>query len=142
MHFDLPIDATHGSRKGVPAIVSKSFTTSNQLYAMPEPAQVAATYLDTRHRGIQGKRIPMIKTLAVLLLSTAAFAAPAGAAPMTIEAINQAQWTPTQESGPSAALVKAQVLLDRAGFSPRRDRRQPGREFLQCADGVPAVIGA
>jgi hypothetical protein len=37
--------------------------------------------------------------------------------PLTAQAIEQAQFAPGQKAGP-ALIVKAEVLLDRAGFSP------------------------
>jgi lipoprotein-anchoring transpeptidase ErfK/SrfK len=53
---------------------------------------------------------------AVLLILLAA--AVPGAAPLTPETINEDDSAPVTESSPPAALVRVQVLLDRAGISP------------------------
>ena len=54
------------------------------------------------------------------LIIIALVASPArGAKPLTPESINEAQWSPRENPGRLKPVVlKAQVLLDRAGFSP------------------------
>jgi len=53
-------------------------------------------------------------------LTTLVFASTGWSAPLSMQQVNQAQWKPRKSSGGTAdpALVKAQVLLDRAFFSP------------------------
>jgi hypothetical protein len=57
----------------------------------------------------------MAPLLAFLLLLV-----PAAAAPLDMQAINDAQWTqkPSGKSRIAPIMIKAQVLLDRARFSP------------------------
>lgn len=44
--------------------------------------------------------------------------APPNHVPLTLESVNEAIWRASMTSGVSAAALKAQILLDRAGFSP------------------------
>jgi lipoprotein-anchoring transpeptidase ErfK/SrfK len=48
------------------------------------------------------------------------------------EAINLAQWSTGESKGPSAAVLKAQVLLDRAGFSPGVIDARGGENFAKA----------
>ena len=63
-------------------------------------------------------RSQLATLLTVLFLSAAAAAATA--APLDLQAVNDAQWGPSVRTKGRIAptLVKAQVLLDRARFSP------------------------
>jgi len=55
----------------------------------------------------------------VSLLALVLFAGSASGAPLDVQAVNDAQWQKTPDkSGTSALLIKTQVLLDRAHFSP------------------------
>src|SRR5882724_5017765 len=61
---------------------------------------------------------------------------PASAAPLDIQAVNDAQWTQTQRPSVkgriSPIMIKAQVLLDRARFSPGEIDGKPGENFSKA----------
>jgi lipoprotein-anchoring transpeptidase ErfK/SrfK len=60
-----------------------------------------------------------MRWIAAGLLTLALGAGAAGAAPLSMQQVNKAQWSAGKSARPSAALItKAQVLLDRAFFSP------------------------
>jgi lipoprotein-anchoring transpeptidase ErfK/SrfK len=72
-------------------------------------------------------------------------AAPASAAELTPDAINNAAWTqpgkPSRSKEPEAVLVKAQVLLDRAHFSPGEIDGRPGENFNKALAAFAAARG-
>jgi lipoprotein-anchoring transpeptidase ErfK/SrfK len=76
--------------------------------------------------------------LAFLLLP-----APAAAAPLDIQAINDAQWTPkTSVKGRIAPVtIKAQVLLDRARFSPGEIDGKSGENFSKALTAFADHVG-
>jgi lipoprotein-anchoring transpeptidase ErfK/SrfK len=74
-------------------------------------------------------RSSVAKFVALVLL-----AGPAAAAPLDIQAINDAQWRAEKASkgGLSPTVIKAQVLLDRARFSPGEIDGKPGDNFKKA----------
>src|SRR5262249_36556352 len=82
----------------------------------------------------------------VSLLTFTLIAGPAVAAPLDMQAINDAQWrkAPTQ-TGISPLLIKAQALLDRAHFSPGEidgkngDNLKKALTAFAAAEGVTAA---
>ena len=73
---------------------------------------------------------PCVPTLIALVL----LAGPAAAAPLDIQAINDAQWRSQQASKGnfSPTVIKAQVLLDRARFSPGEIDGKQGDNFKKA----------
>jgi hypothetical protein len=60
----------------------------------------------------------------------------AHAARLTLDAVNKAEFSAGKSKGPNAAILKAQVLLDRARFSPGVIDGADGDNFKKGADGV------
>jgi lipoprotein-anchoring transpeptidase ErfK/SrfK len=69
---------------------------------------------------------------AAALLAAIPFATVAHARALTPEAINAAQWSKAAGKGLSATVLKAQVLLDRAGFSPGVIDGRGGENFRKA----------
>src|SRR5882724_9735493 len=67
-----------------------------------------------------------------LVLCGAAFAGPARTDELTLPAINGAGFAAAAEDQPRAVVVKAQVLLDRAGFSSGTIDGRPGENFANA----------
>jgi lipoprotein-anchoring transpeptidase ErfK/SrfK len=67
-------------------------------------------------------------------------AMPAGAAALEVSAINDAQWSGKSKSsaGIAPVIVKAQVLLDRAHFSPGEIDGKPGENFKKAISAFAA----
>jgi len=70
---------------------------------------------------------------------------PASAAPLDIQAVNDAQWTQTQRPSVkgriSPIMIKAQVLLDRARFSPGEIDGKPGENFNKALRAFADHLG-
>ena len=66
------------------------------------------------HKGLVMKRIIAI----CLLMALAGWTGPTGARPLTRKDVNAAEFTVPHRNNDRALLIKVQVLLDRAGFSP------------------------
>ena len=83
-------------------------------------------------------RLRLATLLAVLFVSAAATAAP-----LDLQAVNDAQWgSSARTKGRIApALVKAQVLLDRARFSPGEIDGKPGDNFKKALIAFAAARG-
>ncbi len=83
-------------------------------------------------------RSQLATLLAVLFLSAAATAAP-----LDLQAVNDAQWGPSVRTKGRIAptLVKAQVLLDRARFSPGEIDGKPGVNFKKALTAFAAARG-
>ncbi|MDC7789290.1 L,D-transpeptidase [Rhodoplanes sp. TEM] len=75
------------------------------------------------------RRLPSAAVPAALLCLALLAAAPAPAGPLTPEAIEGATFSDAAPEGFSIAVLKAQILLDRAGFSPGAIDGVPGRNF-------------
>jgi len=75
--------------------------------------------------GVAIMRPHLVSLLAFVLL-----AGSASAAPLDMQAVNDAQWRKGAEK-----LIKTQVLLDRAHFSPGENRWQERRKPQEGADG-------
>jgi lipoprotein-anchoring transpeptidase ErfK/SrfK len=76
--------------------------------------------------------------LALLLLLV-----PAAAAPLDMQAINDAQWTqkPSGKSRIAPIVIKAQVLLDRARFSPGEIDGKSGENFSKALTAFTDHLG-
>jgi lipoprotein-anchoring transpeptidase ErfK/SrfK len=73
-------------------------------------------------------RIPLLLLLVLAVANNPALAARNGSPALTAQAVNDARWSATaSRSGP--VLLKAQVLLDRAGFSPGAIDARDGENF-------------
>jgi lipoprotein-anchoring transpeptidase ErfK/SrfK len=68
---------------------------------------------------------------------------PAVAAPLDIQAVNDAQWTPrpTGKVGIAPIMIKAQVLLDRARFSPGEIDGKSGENFSKSLTAFADHLG-
>jgi lipoprotein-anchoring transpeptidase ErfK/SrfK len=67
-----------------------------------------------------------------VIFAAIAFAAPASAADLTLSDINGADFVAAAEDQPRAVTVKAQVLLDRAGFSSGVINGRTGENFVNA----------
>src|SRR3954471_3765725 len=83
------------------------------------------------------------------LLALVLLCGSAGAASLDSQAVNEAQWSAARpdKGRVSPLLIKAQVLLDRAGFSPGEIDGKPGDNFdkalaaFATARGIEATGG-
>ncbi|RAI45167.1 hypothetical protein CH341_05215 [Rhodoplanes roseus] len=76
------------------------------------------------------RRLRLVSLALPLAAALAApFASPGRAGPLTPETVNGATFADAAPSGLSTAVLKAQILLDRAGFSPGAIDGVPGRNF-------------
>ena len=68
---------------------------------------------------------------------------PAAAAPLDIQAVNDAQWTqrPSAKNRVSPIMIKAQVLLDRARFSPGEIDGKSGENFGKALSAFSDQLG-
>jgi lipoprotein-anchoring transpeptidase ErfK/SrfK len=68
---------------------------------------------------------------------------PAVAAPVDIRAVNDAQWTqrPSARGRIAPLMIKAQVLLDRARFSPGEIDGKPGENFNKALTAFADSVG-
>lgn len=80
----------------------------------------------------------MAPLLAFLLLPV-----PAAAAPLDIQAVNDAQWTqtPSARNRVGPIMIKAQVLLDRARFSPGEIDGKSGENFSKALRAFADHLG-
>ena len=84
-----------------------------------------------------------MRSLVVSLLAVIVVVAPAAAAPLDMRAVNDAQWRKTADkSGVSPLLIKAQVLLDRAHFSPGEIDGKNGENLKKALAAFAAAQGA
>jgi len=79
----------------------------------------------------------MLRILFLIVLVLAAANDPAQAArsarpALTPQAVNDAQWSGTASDRLDPVLLKAQVLLDRAGFSPGAIDARDGENFAKA----------
>jgi peptidoglycan hydrolase-like protein with peptidoglycan-binding domain len=78
----------------------------------------------------------MLRILFLIVLVLAAANDPAQAArsarPLTPQVVNDAQWSGTASDRSGPVLLKAQVLLDRAGFSPGAIDARDGENFAKA----------
>src|SRR5215510_8149729 len=80
----------------------------------------------------------LVSLLALVLLAGAA-----SAAPLDMQAVNDAQWRKgAEKSGGSPLLIKAQVLLDRAHFSPGEIDGKNGENLKKALMAFAAAQGA
>lgn len=79
----------------------------------------------------------------VSLLALVLLAAPASAAPLDMQAVNNAQWRKAPDkSGVSPLLLKAQILLDRAHVSPGEIDGKNGENLKKALTAFAAAQGA
>ena len=79
----------------------------------------------------------------VSLLAFVLLAGSASAAPLDMQAVNDAQWRKGAEKSPaSALLIKTQVLLDRAHFSPGEIDGKNGENLKKALTAFAAAQGA
>ena len=106
-----------------------SYRNSNQS----EPSAVALT--PYRHAAMVQIRIPVLPLIIIALAASPALGAKQSSrsAALTPESINEAQWSPRESPGRLKPVVlKAQVLLDRAGFSPGVIDAHEGANFAKA----------
>src|SRR5215475_6952584 len=87
--------------------------------------------------GVAIMRPHLVSLLAFVLL-----AGSASAAPLDMQAVNDAQWRKGAEKSPaSALLIKTQVLLDRAHFSPGEIDGKNGENLKKALTAFAAAQG-
>src|SRR5713226_284856 len=75
------------------------------------------------------------------LLLGLAIAVPAQSSPLSSGAVNAAQFSGKETRGLDAVLLKAQVMLDRAGFSPGAIDGRDGANFAKALRAFQAANG-